>query len=111
MGREGSISFIVRLMCSMLAPALELAATESAGTNSPPSRKDLMLDMRSRDDAEGDRRMMGSGRRGFWCEARAGFEEMLFVEDGGAEEGFFDMRGAASLRTWEKSYKITGISY
>jgi hypothetical protein len=27
----------------------------------PPSRKDLMLDMRIREDAEGERRIMGSG--------------------------------------------------
>lgn len=29
----------------------------------PLSRKDLIFDMRRRDDAEGESRMMGSGRR------------------------------------------------
>lgn len=105
-GRVGSISFIVRLMCNMLAPALELAATESDGTNSPPSRKDLIFDMRSSDEAEGDRSMMGSGRRGFWCEARAGLDE-IFDDDGGA--GFLDMKGAASLRTPEKSCRQESV--
>lgn len=34
----------------------------SGGTKMPSCRKDLMFDMRMRDEAEGDRRMMGSGR-------------------------------------------------
>lgn len=58
-----------------------------------------MLDMRRSEEAEGERRMMGSGRRaGFWLMARAG----LFVIAVGP--GFLDMKACASLRTWEKSW-------
>lgn len=71
-------------------PALAL----SAGTNWPPSRNDLMLDMRRREEAEGDRRMMGSGRLLFGLSASDGLEEIFVVED-----GLLDMKGAASLRT------------
>ena len=63
-GRDGSMSFISRLMCSMLAP-VELAAAESAGMNCPPSRKDFMFEMRRREDAEGESMIIGSGLLGF----------------------------------------------
>lgn len=85
-------------MCSIDALDVEPALALSAGMKWPPSRNDLMLDMRRREEAEGDRRMMGSGRLLFWLSASDGFEEMFVVED-----GFLDMKGAASLRTWEKS--------
>ena len=66
----------------------------------PPSRKDLIFDMRSREEADGESRMIGSGRLGFECVARVGFDDMFVV----GCTGFFDTRGAASLRTCEKSY-------
>lgn len=50
----------------MLAPVLEVAAGESEGMNRLPSRNDLILVMRRREEADGERRMMGSGRRVFW---------------------------------------------
>ena len=43
--------------------AAEPAALLSAGIKTPDSRKDLMLLIRNNDDAEGERRMMGSIRR------------------------------------------------
>lgn len=49
---------------------------ESAGENVPRSRNCLMFDMRRRDEAEGERRIMGSRRReeGFLrLETRDGF--------------------------------------
>jgi len=70
-----------------------------------------MFDMRSREEAEGESRMMGSGRReGFLgCEAR----EEACVEGWDAVEGAPGRGGgararerkiSADLRTWEKSY-------
>jgi hypothetical protein len=89
----------MRLMCSIEAPALEVAAEESAGTNLPLSRNDLILVMRNSDEADGDSKMMGSGRFCFGFIAN----EVLAVILGAAPVGFFDMKGAASLRTCEKS--------
>lgn len=43
----------------------------SGGTKTPSPRKDLTFDMRIRDDADGERRMIGSGR------------DEPFFEDGG----------------------------
>lgn len=52
-----------------------LLDAESGGVYIPLSRNDLMLLMRSSEDADGERRMMGSGLRPgfarFWT--RAGF--------------------------------------
>lgn len=75
-----------------------------------------MLDMRSSDEAEGERRIMGSGRRadglppgafvgaaGFGCEARAagllGPAAAGPLALGGRER----RKSSAVLRTWEKS--------
>ena len=49
-------------MCSKLADS-EPACAESAGIKVPASKKDLMLLMRRSDDADGESRMIGSGRR------------------------------------------------
>lgn len=62
MGRFASISFTMRLMCNMFAVVLEVAATELGGTYWADSRKDLMFDILRSEDAEGESRMMGSGR-------------------------------------------------
>ena len=63
----------VREMCKMLAVVEEPAEAESAGTKTPPSRNCLMFERRRSDEAEGDRRMIGSGLRpGFFrLETRA----------------------------------------
>ena len=50
-------------MCKIEAEEVEVDIEESGGVYIPPSRNDLIFDMRSSDDAEGDNRMIGSGRR------------------------------------------------
>ncbi len=71
----------------MLAVADEPARLESGGMYVPDSRKDLMLLMRKREDAEGERRIIGSGRRpGFL--SREAREVVVDVE--GAVLGFVD---------------------
>lgn len=45
----------------------------SGGMNTPSWRKDLMFDMRMREEAEGERRMIGSGRREEEGPGRPGF--------------------------------------
>ena len=49
-------------MCIMFAP-VEAVLFEEGGVKTPSTRKDLMLERRRSEDAEGDRRMIGSGRR------------------------------------------------
>jgi len=63
MGRVGSIPGRVREMCRMEADELDVETEDSGGMYTPLSRKDLMFDMRRIADAEGERRMIGSGRR------------------------------------------------
>lgn len=63
MARLGSIDGNVRVICKMEADELDVELDDSGGMYTPPSRKDLMFDIRRREDAEGDRRMIGSGRR------------------------------------------------
>ena len=71
----------------------------------PDSRKDLILLMRSREDADGERRIIGSGRRpGFLSrEARE-----VVVAEGAALACEVFLRSLKNvseyLRTWEKSY-------
>ena len=61
--RPASIDGISRVTCRIDAESLDVdVADESVGTYVPPSRNALMFDIRSSDDADGDRRMMGSGR-------------------------------------------------
>lgn len=64
----------------MLAPVLELADSEFGGTYWPFSRNDLMFVMRRREEADGERRMIGSGRRGFLCVASVGLLGMLAAD-------------------------------
>ena len=76
-----SIDGMRRDVYSRLAEPIEPAAAESAGTNKPPSRNCFMFDMRRREEAEGESRMMGSRRRpgcpGFLrFETRAGFVDV-----------------------------------
>lgn len=53
-----------REMCRIVAVAPEEPASAlSGGMYVPASRKDLIFDILSRDDADGDSRIMGSGRR------------------------------------------------
>ena len=70
-GRVLSIEGKMRSICKIEAEELEPELDESAGMYTPPSRKDLMLDMRIREDAEGERRIIGSGLRagalGLWA--------------------------------------------
>lgn len=50
-----------RLMYKMLLEALGIASVAwSGGTNTPSPRNDRTFDMRMREEAEGERRMMGS---------------------------------------------------
>jgi len=61
-----------------------------------------MFDMRRSDEADGETRMMGSGRRaGFWLIGSAALRVPVF-ESGAA--GFRPMNVCAILRTWEKSW-------
>jgi hypothetical protein len=96
-GRFGSTARIVRWTWSIVA----VEPPASGGVNLPSSRKDRALERRRREDAEGDRRIMGSGRRvgTFWLSAREGLVGILEELDW----DFFWMKGTASLRTWEKS--------
>ena len=92
----------------------------------PSSRNDLIFDIRIRDDADGERRMMGSGRRvdaegavavpgmpGFFGNERpadgAGMGGCLLLglTPGGSwpvRERLRPRKSSAVLRTWEKSY-------
>jgi len=60
-GRAGSIEGKIRERFKSEADELEDMLEESAGTKTPVSRKDLMFDMRRIEEADGDRRIMGSG--------------------------------------------------
>lgn len=74
-----------------------------------------MFDIRRREEAEGERRMMGSGRRAWWegflrRETREAFVAVLAavmaaVVEGACLEGRARERNvSAILRTWEKSW-------
>ena len=108
---------IVRVMCRRFAVVWVDKVGWSGGTNRPESRKVLMLDMRRRDDAEGERRMMGSERFEGTAE-ESGLE--VFAAGRAASDADFvgtlpgrdDDEGmplrrprkvSACLRTWEKS--------
>ena len=64
-------------MCRRLDEVFVARVGWSAGTKRPEPRKVLMLEMRRREEAEGERRMMGSIRervvRGFWGIGTEGF--------------------------------------
>ncbi len=63
MGRTGSMEGSRRAIWRIEAVELEVDIEDSGGVYTPPSRNDLILDIRKSDDAEGDSKMMGSGRR------------------------------------------------
>jgi len=62
-GRMGSTEGRTREICRIDADELDVAMDESGGVYMPDSRNDLMFDMRSKEEADGDRSMIGSGRR------------------------------------------------
>ena len=101
-------------MCRIVAVAPEEPASAlSGGMYVPPSRKDLMFDMRKSDEAEGERRIIGSGRRAFFFGSETSEDVLDAVEDVGAAldaEGLGPGRGrfrprkiSAVFRMWEKS--------
>ncbi len=61
MGRFGSMDGKVREMWRIEAEELDVEIEDSGGIYIPVSRKDLMFDMRSREDADGDKSIIGSG--------------------------------------------------
>lgn len=101
--RAASIEGMSLITWSIDAESLEVdAADESVGTYVPPSRNALIFDIRSSDDADGDRRMMGSGR----LEAALGLcanVGLLGRFAAAACAALRALNGAASFRTWEKS--------
>ena len=68
-----------------------------------------MLLMRRREEAEGDRRMMGSGRRPGFLSRET--REVVVVVEGAVlvlEDFFRSLKNVSEyLRTWEKSYRAT----
>jgi hypothetical protein len=101
-GRTGSIVGNIREICRIEADELEVETEESGGIYTPLSRKDLIFDIRRSDDAEGDRRMIGSGRLvvAFGFMAMAGLFARL---EATCCCDFLTVKGAAIFRTWEKS--------
>ena len=87
----------------MLAVAEEPARLESGGMYMPDSRKDLILLIRSRDEAEGESKMMGSGRRPGFLSLDA--KDVVAVAKGAAVAGFLRSLKNCSecLRILEKS--------
>lgn len=75
---------------------LAVVASVLGGMNLPSSRNERALDMRSSAEADGERRMMGSGLLDgpFWLSASAGLDPMADEDD-----DFFWINGKASLRT------------
>lgn len=61
-GRVASIEGNRREMFKIEAEELDVELEESGGIYVPFSRKDLIFAMRSSDEADGDSRIIGSGR-------------------------------------------------
>lgn len=98
MGRLASIEVINRWVCRSVEEELEDALTDSGGTYMPFSRKALMFDKRRREEADGESRMIGSGRLtgALGLCARV----VLFVDAAAAAcAALRALKGAASLRT------------
>lgn len=100
-GRARSMEVSKRDMFRRVAELLEVEIEDSGGANSPSSRKVLIFDMRRRDEADGDSRIMGSGRR-------EGAARGFVIAFAGLPwvDGCFSLRGLktdAILRTCEKS--------
>ena len=87
----------------MFAVADEPARFESGGIYVPDSMNDLMLLMRSREEAEGESRMIGSGLRPGFLSLEA--RDAVAVVVGAAADGFLRSLKNCSecLRMWEKS--------
>lgn len=98
-----SIEGRCRVTWRILALEEEPARLESVGMYVPDSRKDFMLDMRRREEAEGETRTMGSGRRLTFLSREA--RDVVVVAVDGAVVGFLRSLKKVSecLRTWEKS--------
>lgn len=98
-GREVSIEGTRRWICNMDAEDDDVAVDESAGVKRPLSKKDLIFDMRRREEADGESRMMGSGR------LTGPFELIgkLVPLDAAAFAAFCALNCTASLRTYVKS--------
>ena len=95
-------------MCRIEAVLEEPASAESGGTYTPDSRKDLMLLMRRREDAEGESRIIGSGRlpRFLGRETSEGFVLREVTVEDACWPCLLRVRprkDSAVLRTWEKS--------
>jgi hypothetical protein len=92
----------IRDMCKIEAEELDVEIDDSGGVYIPDSRNDLMFDMRRSEDAEGESRIIGSGRRAeaFGFITRDGLFAR-FVAAGCCD--FLAVNGAAILRTCEKS--------
>ena len=72
----------------------------------PDSRKDLMLLMRRREDAEGERSTMGSGRRPDFLSRDVSDVVVIVVEGAvlGSADFLRSLKNVSEyLRTWEKS--------
>ncbi len=61
--RDVSIEEIRRWVCKRFEDVLEEALVDSAGTYIPFSRKALIFDKRRSEEAEGEIKIIGSGRR------------------------------------------------
>ena len=105
-GRVASILGSSREMCRIVAEVVV-----SGGVYWPFSRKDLMFDMRRREEAEGESKMMGSGRReaflgretrlAVWVGMPAAVAAVVVGAPGRGRER--ERKTSADLRTWEKS--------
>lgn len=89
-----------RLTFSIVAVAFAVLVEESAGTKTPFSRKERMFERRSREDAEGERMIMGSGLR---CDLGLCGRVGLLAIAAAACAALRALNGAASFRTCEKS--------
>jgi hypothetical protein len=93
---RGSIEGRMRVIWRRLEVALEEVSRAEGGMKTPSSRKDFTFDMRRREEADGESRMMGCSMR------RAGFF-MLVGRDCGMDSFFWVAEGCfrkvlASLR-------------
>jgi len=137
MKRVGELVLMELMMREMCRMEREVVSVEwtgwFGGTYVPDERKDFMLERRRREDAEGERRIIGSRRRpeveegaeglegiegvfGLRCEARGWFVGATV----GLAPSFWPGRLAARerwrkvsavFRTWEKSWRVSVYSY
>ncbi len=105
-GRDDSFGS-KRVICKRLAGVEFARVGCEGGTKRPLSRKDLMFDIRRREDADGESRMMGSAR----LEEDTAGRDVREADEGwarglaiGAALRCLPRKVSAALRTWEKSY-------